>query len=132
MTAEQAIGPALGSYMVKAPGAQQPTIVPMVVTRADPNFPIHWQYLRQLKNNQGSPCPQGMTVCWGADGTPEALDYECCQPHEDCYVDPVSGDPACGLSQAVQDVFTKYQSQLGSSSFGPPSDIISYINAPPA
>jgi hypothetical protein len=124
MTAERAIGPAFGIYATGAPDNQRPVLVPMV-NRA-PNVPPDHRslrYLRQAKNGQQpSPCPGGH-ACWGADGTIQALDYECCQAHEECYVKN-NGDPGCRMSKTALKALTPVR-ELGR--WSPWGDLVKLI-----
>jgi hypothetical protein len=102
MTAELAIGPAFGSYAMSAPRDERMALSPMAVTRAQGTAQERLRLADQKRGGAPSPCPDGTHACWGADGTAQELDYICCQPHQECGIDPASGDPTCRLRVARQ------------------------------
>jgi hypothetical protein len=55
--------------------------------------------LRQEKTADPSVLCPGQRVCWGDDGTPQELDYTCCDVSDTCMVQD-NGDPGCELNKA--------------------------------
>jgi hypothetical protein len=103
LSAEFAIGPALGQYRTAPPGGGPAALAPMTTgqlrRQADTDARTI-EYLTSYRDNGASPCPGDQHVCWSSSTDPNHyVDYMCCDMDQACD-HQADGTPFCREGQA--------------------------------
>jgi hypothetical protein len=106
LTAEYAIGLPHGTYAAAPQSHHEPSgdlramVRDATIYRTPPPGGGVLYTLRLLQKENGiNLCPPPAKTCWGVTGTPQELDYKCCDQDERCTYN--GNDPACELGGAA-------------------------------